>query len=469
MGDDHEFAMDLHRIIKSTADAVAGAGSSNELVEKVTTHLGIPLSQVVLVGRDGPQWEHASVQAGVDAYLEKHGAGEWFGIVGGQRVHEELISMLVQARRSGTFELGAVDYATVATGPDDATEVIQLGLVPATAAGGTPVIIGIRGANAMFGQEVCRLEVLAGAREVAAAVREEIERLMGTHNVLRGQVLSFGTNEHRGNELLSFMPRPQLSDDEVILPEGVLEAIERHTVGIDAHGERLLAAGQHLKRGLLLHGPAGTGKTHTVRYLLGRLPESTVIVLTGMAMRWIAKAAELARRLQPSVVVLEDVDLIAQERSYGPVGANPLLFMLLDAMDGIGRDANVTFVLTTNRADELERALTDRPGRVDLAVEIPKPDADGRLRLLELYGRGIELTADLAPIVESTEGVTASYIKELLRRAVLKAIAADPGGDAVTVDSETLTAALAEMQGDHNALTRALLGAGEAQPRSFPG
>jgi len=47
------------------------------------------------------------------------------------------------------------------------------------------------------------------------------------------------------------------------------------------------------------------------------------------------------------------------------------LFSLLDAMDGVGADADVTFVLTTNRADILETALADRPGRVDLAVEIP--------------------------------------------------------------------------------------------------
>ena len=86
-------------------------------------------------------------------------------------------------------------------------------------------------------------------------------------------------------ELLTFLPRPTLTGEEVVLPDGVLDAIEQHTVGIAAHGERLLAAGQHLKRGLLLHGLPGTGKTHTVRYLMGRLPSTTVIILSGTAMR----------------------------------------------------------------------------------------------------------------------------------------------------------------------------------------
>lgn len=194
---------------------------------------------------------------------------------------------------------------------------------------------------------------------------------------------------------------------------------------------------------------------------MGRLPDTTVIILTGTAMKFVGKAAELARRLQPSVVVLEDVDLIAQDRSYGPM-VQPLLFTLLDAMDGVGGDADVTFLLTTNRAGELEKALADRPGRVDLAVEIPLPDATGREALLRLYARGLKLTADLAPVVAATEGVTASFAKELLRRASLLSLAARPDEDVVVGDDE-LTTALREMQEAHSALTRSLLGSSAAQ------
>src|SRR5580693_4443753 len=98
----------------------------------------------------------------------------------------------------------------------------------------------------------------------------------------------------------------------------------------------------------------------------------------------ISQACSVARTLQPAVVVVEDVDLIAEERGHN-LGENPLLFELLNEMDGLGSDIDVTFLLTTNRADLLEEALAARPGRVDHAAEIPIPDGDARRRLIELY------------------------------------------------------------------------------------
>jgi ATP-dependent 26S proteasome regulatory subunit len=217
----------------------------------------------------------------------------------------------------------------------------------------------------------------------------------------------------------------------------------------------LLSAGQHLKRGLLLHGPPGTGKTHTVRYLTSRLTGSTVILLTGRSIRFIDAAAALARRLQPSVVVLEDVDLVATDRDYTPDG-NPLLFSLLDAMDGVGADADVTFVLTTNRADILETALADRPGRVDLAIEIPRPDAGCRERLFRVYIRDLAADADLDPVVAGTEGVTASFVKEMIRRTVLASLRA--GERPPVLRDAHFAAVLAEMNDERHTLTRSLLG-----------
>jgi ATP-dependent 26S proteasome regulatory subunit len=236
----------------------------------------------------------------------------------------------------------------------------------------------------------------------------------------------------------------------------VLDHIEQHIIGIADLSQELLDAGQHLKRGLLLHGPPGTGKTHTVRYLTGRLADCTVILLTGMSIRFIDQAAALARRLQPSVVVLEDVDLVALDRDYSPQG-QPLLFSLLEAMDGTGTDADVTFVLTTNRADILEVALADRPGRIDLAIEIPRPDAACRERLVRLYARGLTVDADLEPVVTGTEGVTASFIKEMIRRAVLVSLRA--GERPPVLRGSHFAEVLAEMNGERHALTRSLLGA----------
>ena len=213
-----------------------------------------------------------------------------------------------------------------------------------------------------------------------------------------------------------------------MLPATVLTRVERHALGVASHREALLAAGQHLKRGLLLYGPPGTGKTHTTRYLLGQMTGYTRLVLTGRSLVAVGAVTDLARALLPAVVVLEDVDLVAEERSHGP-SSSPVLFDLLDAMDGAAPDADLLFLLTTNRADLLEPALAARPGRVDVAVEIALPDAPARERLLTLYGRNVPLALteeDVSLAVERTDGTTASFLKELIRRSVLEVTARRP-------------------------------------------
>jgi ATP-dependent 26S proteasome regulatory subunit len=105
----------------------------------------------------------------------------------------------------------------------------------------------------------------------------------------------------------------------------------------------------------------------------------------------------MARLLQPSIVVLEDVDLIAEERTREGA-CSAVLFELLNQMDGLADDADILFLLTTNRPDILEPALASRPGRIDQAIEIPLPDAACRRRLLELYGRGLTLRRSTGPV-----------------------------------------------------------------------
>jgi ATP-dependent 26S proteasome regulatory subunit len=184
------------------------------------------------------------------------------------------------------------------------------------------------------------------------------------------------------------------------------------------------------------------------------MPEFTVVVLSGTSIEAIGPACALARMLQPALVVLEDCDLIAEARDYGG-GEQPLLFQVLNEMDGLGDDADVAFLLTTNRADLLEPALAQRPGRVDLAVEIPLPDAEGRARLLGLYGSGLGLGQEITDeVVARTEGTTASFTKELVRRSVL--IAAER--ESPRTEARDVRAALDELLSDHDRLTRRLLG-----------
>jgi ATP-dependent 26S proteasome regulatory subunit len=112
-------------------------------------------------------------------------------------------------------------------------------------------------------------------------------------------------------------------------------------------------------------------------------------------------------------------------------------------MDGLADDADVVFVLTTNRVELLEPALAARPGRIDQAVEIRLPDEECRARLFELYLRGANFSGDdLTDHVAATNGVTASFIKELVRRAVL--VAARERADADDVTAPAVTSAHVE-------------------------
>jgi ATP-dependent 26S proteasome regulatory subunit len=186
------------------------------------------------------------------------------------------------------------------------------------------------------------------------------------------------------------------------------------------------------------------------------MPERTVVLLTGQALGGVGMSIDLATALQPAMVVLEDVDLVAMDRDFEPT--NAILFELLNAMDGLDEDHDVLFVLTTNRADLLEPALAARPGRVDEAVELPLPDAEGRRRLIALYGEGLELEAMRdESLIEALDGVSPAFIRELLRRAAL--LAAETSDGTLRVTEQLLHRALRELREGSGELTNTLLGA----------
>ena len=298
------------------------------------------------------------------------------------------------------------------------------------------------------------IEIMASRRETAEAVLEELERLMRELNPYSGQVLVLSSSPF-GGVGVEVQPLPPVTREQIVFPDGVLERIERHTKTFSDHAEQLLAAGRHLKRGLLLHGPPGTGKTLTVMYLSRLMPGRTTLLLTGTALGAVAPACEMARELAPAMLVMEDVDLVAENR----MGGRPttVLFELLNQLDGLNEDVDVIFVLTTNRPEVIEPALASRPGRIDLALKMPLPDDRGRARLLALYGKGLQLELDdEARFIAATAGCTPAFIREALRRAALLAIERGRGN---TIDDELLTDAVNELRENPDELTGPLLGA----------
>jgi hypothetical protein len=405
--------------------AVAAARAEDAPTQRLLRgHLGPGTATLPVVGGSWPGYDHVNVQAGLDAWLAGGGRPyELVGLTGFRHSMFGLADLMQSGGEATGLGVGSVALATRPAGPGgQALACVQCGLYLIDDAG-TRVALLLRGPDERGPSEEVTVEVCAADDAAAQRVVDEVRRFAVERNVFRGHVITFGGEVfgHRPDALLRFLDRPHLDRTGIILPPAVLDGIERHVLGIARHADVLLASGQHLKRGVLLHGAPGTGKTHTIRYLLGKLPDTTVVIISGNALRWIAQACSVARTLQPSVVVIEDVDLIAEER--GPhMGQHPLLFQLLNEMDGLGSDVDVTFLLTTNRADMLEEALAARPGRVDHAAELPVPDADARRRLIELYRGSLVLDlADPEIVVARSEGVTASFLKELLRRAALVA------------------------------------------------
>ncbi|MCP3979473.1 MAG: AAA family ATPase [bacterium] len=317
-------------------------------------------------------------------------------------------------------------------------------------------------------QDVCGLRIQiaaprsAGGAEQASSLFAKLEEAVRKSQSYRGKILSLeqahaysgrssGIRVHR----LATVER-----DQVILPASTLELLERNVLRFVDQRSEMAAYGVMAKKGVLFYGPPGTGKTHTIHYLAHALKLHTTFLMSAEQVGLLDEYMALVRLLQPSVLVMEDVDLIARERTtmHGPC-EEVLLNKLLNEMDGLREDAEVLFILTTNRPQMLEPALASRPGRIDQAIEFPMPDEAGRQQLIHLYARDIALTDGLvARIARKTEGASGAFIKELMRRSLQFCIERTGAGSIALEDVEQ---AIEEMLFRGGSLNRALLGVGE--------
>ncbi|WP_249523458.1 AAA family ATPase [Modestobacter marinus] len=456
---------DVGKLVRRGVRAVVGAARAEErtsLSGLLLAHLGPAGAELDVVGESWPGYEHVNVQAGLDTWLAgPERSWQLVGVVGFQHRQfglGELLSAGPEAEDPHGPRPGNASRVNRAAGPDGASRpCVRCGIYLVTDGAARTAVL-LRGPEPEFGLPETTVQVVSTEPGLALRATAEIRAAAMGQNVFRGQVLSFGAEVFgHGQTLLQFHRRPALAADQLVLAADTLAEVGRQVVEVARHKEQLLAAGQHLKRGVLLYGPPGVGKTHTVRYLTSRLTGTTVLQLTGNALHLIAEACSVARALAPAMLVIEDVDLIAEDRGMHP-GQHPLLFQLLNEMDGLAEDADVVFVLTTNRADLLEPALAARPGRVDQAVELRLPDADARRALFDLYRGGLEVdTSGLDDVLARTDGVTASFLKELLRRAALLAAQRTERGP-LSVSAADLSGALDELLDTRNAMTRALLG-----------
>jgi len=435
-----------------------------DLRTKISEHMGKDPSNLSIVTEQFERYNQANLQIALDELTTKNGRTcNILGIQGGflNNLTGTSLADLVASQSVASFvglggaKEGTVQYLNMELDGGRKLACVQGGLYLIN---GLPKLALLLRQGSMMdfsGAAPIVIDVMAENRESAEKYIKDIQRHMGKNNVYRGKMLSVLDNQV-GSSSLKFHSVPTITRDQIILPEGLLQRIEKQTVDVGKYSQALKNAGRKLKRGILLHGKPGTGKTMTAMYLASAMKERTVMLVTGRGQGLIQRTCFFARWLEPAMVIIEDVDLIAEERSQQSGCNMHLLLELMNEMDGLSDDVDVLFVLTTNRPEILEPALAARPGRVDQAYEVPLPDADCRRRLFDVYSKGMTVQVEnMEVFIKRTAGASGAFIGELMRKAALFAA---PDADPIVVRDRHMDEAMHEMVVAGGSLTKSLLG-----------
>jgi ATP-dependent Clp protease adapter protein ClpS len=399
---------------------------------------GIPRERLVATSRQFPGHMRADLQHAIDRLFSASPI-RFFGIHEQHRYETLTFAGLTQNDRDAP-PIAPAQYHDVDIGDNAPVKCLQNGLWLCQT--GDLRYAVVLSSHREYGRESgTRIEIAvpAGADGSGFVQRcfAELESAVSAARSYRGKILSLDNDaDYRGRSKGVTVHRlPAVQREEVILPDATVRLLDRNVLSFVGSRPQLRKLGQSTRKGILLYGPPGTGKTHTIRYLASNLPGHTTLIITAEQIGLLAHYMNLARLLQPAMVVIEDVDLIARDReAMGPCQES-MLNGLLNEMDGLKEDADILFVLTTNRPEQLESALASRPGRIDQAIEVPLPDDIGRRKLVQLYGGGLPLGETVVDeAARRTKGVSAAFIKELMRRIAQASIARDGGLSVETGD-----------------------------------
>lgn len=320
---------------------------------------------------------------------------------------------------SGHSRIGAVHHRSLAVGPDR-YEKLPVGNLTVVRGGPVPLALvpvppSYPGAPvSLMGAIVAQDAAIAWADHLL----DSLESWIRENSCYRRQMLRPRFLDTDDEVEIEILPAP--SAEDVRLPEALSDELEETFVTYARH--RALLEGREIetRRGLLLCGAPGTGKTSTCRYLKARMPDHTFIVVAPATYAYLKGVFALARRFAPAVIVIEDVDLIAHAREADH-GSWPLV-ELMNQLDGLTPREDVSIILTSNVWEFLEKALACRPGRVDHVVFFREPTADLRRELLRYFLRGLSLEGDLDRLVEQTRSLSPAQLKEVVKRAAVASL-----------------------------------------------
>ena len=188
-------------------------------------------------------------------------------------------------------------------------------------------------------------------------------------------------------------------------------------------------------KGILLTGPSGSGKTLLARALAGELGLTLITVdLPSLFSKWVGESEKglrevfkRARQTSPCVLFFDELEALAPARAVEDPGsvAPRLMSQLFRELDELHGSLGVVVLGATGRLDLVEPAIL-RPGRFDLLIELPLPDATARREILSIHAEGLPLdpTIDLAAIAEQAEGFSGAELELVCKKAAILAFEA---------------------------------------------
>lgn len=212
--------------------------------------------------------------------------------------------------------------------------------------------------------------------------------------------------------------------DDLILTDDLKDDIRRNLKNVIGNRDIYKKNNLTIKRGLIFSGPPGCGKS-TLGKVLCTTIDWTFVWVTPKHLiypKHISNIVDMCKELAPTVLFLEDIDLFGGARE---TNGNPaLLGEFMNQLDGIQENKDIITLATTNKAEVLEKALLDRPGRFDKVLEFKAPDDKSRLKMLTHFAKGLNLDKDidLKAVAKTVAGKSGAHVRELVNLAVIYAI-----------------------------------------------